>query len=127
MIRKVHFNLAVSAPMQDPPEGYLFVCPPENFRTGATSVRWPRCPAYWSLDPSGAERLNMEEATLLGFPAIELTTNIRAYSWDASAYIGLRQFHQAKGFDPESQDIARYCGHQLLQPLEMPFAHGEPE
>ncbi|KAJ7821205.1 hypothetical protein B0H14DRAFT_1335823 [Mycena olivaceomarginata] len=36
------------------PDGYLFVCPPENFRTGPDAFQWPGCPAYWSHDPAGA-------------------------------------------------------------------------
>jgi hypothetical protein len=47
--------------------------------------------------------------------------------WDASFYAGLRQFHQAKGFDPNSQDVARHLGHSLYQlaaEVDAPFAHG---
>ncbi|KAJ7111773.1 hypothetical protein C8R44DRAFT_882828 [Mycena epipterygia] len=50
--------------------------------------------------------------------------------WDASVYAGLRQFHRAKGFDPESQDVARLLGHPLFQissKFEPPFAHVEGE
>ncbi|KAJ7909718.1 hypothetical protein B0H13DRAFT_2490539 [Mycena leptocephala] len=82
-------------------------CPPQQFQVGPSSFRWPECPAYWSLDPSGVERLSIEDATTLRFPSILLSTGISGYSWDASVYTGLRQFHQAKGFDPDSQDVAR--------------------
>ncbi|KAJ7679410.1 hypothetical protein DFH06DRAFT_975168, partial [Mycena polygramma] len=110
------------------PLGYLFLCPTEHFRTGASSFRWPECPAYWSLDPSGMERLNTEEATRLGFPSIEFTTQLRFVYWEASVYAGLRQFHQAKGFDPDSQDVARHLGEPLYQLTGDvdPFAYGEP-
>ncbi|KAJ7917064.1 hypothetical protein B0H13DRAFT_1524924, partial [Mycena leptocephala] len=70
---------------------------------------------YWSLDPLGAERLSPGEATELGFPSIELDTAIFADSWDASVYAALRQFHRAKGFDPDSQDVARHLGYPLYQ------------
>jgi hypothetical protein len=40
---------------------------------------------------------------------------IRGQSWDPSVYAGLRKFHQAKDFDPESQDVARHLGHPLYQ------------
>ncbi|KAJ7476767.1 hypothetical protein FB451DRAFT_247299 [Mycena latifolia] len=50
------------------------------------------------------------------------------YSWDESFYSGLRQFHEAKGFDPYSQDVARHLGHQLFQlayGADSSFAHME--
>jgi hypothetical protein len=62
------------------PDGYLFVCPPENFRTGPDAFQWPGCPAYWSHDPSGAIRFSTEEATILGFPMIHIETVIHGLS-----------------------------------------------
>jgi hypothetical protein len=70
----------------------------------------------------------MEDATALGFPSISLSTNVYGRSWDASVYAGLRQFHQAKGFDPDSQDVARHLHHplwQLASDMDAPFAHGK--
>ncbi|KAJ6518081.1 hypothetical protein C8R47DRAFT_1062630 [Mycena vitilis] len=110
----------------DPRVGYFFLCPTADFITGPFSSRWPACPAYWSLDPSGIERLSTGEANRLGFPSIQLKTGMFLCSWDASVYAGLCQFHQAKGFDPHSQDVARHLGHplyQLTSDLEDPFAH----
>jgi hypothetical protein len=57
----------------------------------------------------------MEDAIRLGFPSISLSTNVYGKSWDASVYAGLREFHQAKGFNPDSQDIARHLGDALYQ------------
>ncbi|KAJ7022941.1 hypothetical protein C8F04DRAFT_921710, partial [Mycena alexandri] len=94
---------------------YLFLCPGKDFRTGQTSLKLPNCPAYWSLDPLGAEHLSTEQATQLGFPSFQLTMEFAGASWDASVYTGLRQFHQAKGFDPESQDVARHLGEPLFR------------
>ncbi|KAJ7721789.1 hypothetical protein B0H16DRAFT_1790311, partial [Mycena metata] len=94
-------------------QSYLFLCPTTDFKTGSSSFRWPECPAYWSLDPSGLDRLSTEEATQLGFPSFQLTTRVHRDSRDASVYAGLWQFHRAKGFDPESQDVARH----LREPL----------
>ncbi|KAJ6586077.1 hypothetical protein B0H19DRAFT_915425, partial [Mycena capillaripes] len=70
---------------------------------------------YWSLDPSGGVRLTTEEARRLGFPPIQYTTKVYLYSWDTSVYSGLRQFHQTKGFDPDSLDVARYLGYPYFQ------------
>ncbi|KAJ7614757.1 hypothetical protein B0H17DRAFT_909662, partial [Mycena rosella] len=98
------------------PPGYLFLCPARDFRSDdPTWFRHPDCPAYWSLDPTGVERLSAEEAADLGFPSFEFEMAVHVYSWDVSVYDGLRQFHEVKGFDPYSQDIAQHLGHQLFQ------------
>ncbi|KAJ6462852.1 hypothetical protein C8R45DRAFT_789425, partial [Mycena sanguinolenta] len=68
---------------------------------------------YWSLDPSGIDRLSPDDAIQLGFLTFELTAKAYRSYWDASVYEGLRQFHHAKGFDPYSQDVARHLGHPL--------------
>jgi hypothetical protein len=70
----------------------------------------------------------MEDATALGFPSITQSTKIWGLSWDASVYAGLRQFHEVKGFNPDSQDVARHLGKRLYQPApeaDGPFAHGK--
>ncbi|KAF7353245.1 MFS general substrate transporter [Mycena sanguinolenta] len=111
----------------DIPEGYLFVCPPQDFHTGtephANLYQWPACPAYWSLDPSGADRLSMEDARILGFPAIHIETRIWGYSWDHSVYEGLRRFHEGKEFDPYSREVARQLEYSLFEVLSnrVPF------
>ncbi|KAJ6518077.1 hypothetical protein C8R47DRAFT_5212 [Mycena vitilis] len=116
VVDEVYYSIGLhETGTKDLPIGYLFFCPSADFQIGPSSFRWPECPAYWSLDPSGIERLSTEEATRLGFPSIQLKTRICLCSWDASVYAGLRQFHQAKGFDPDSQDLARHLGHRLLE------------
>jgi hypothetical protein len=70
----------------------------------------------------------VEDATALAFPSISLSTKIDGWSWDGSVYAGLRQFHQAKGFDPDSQDIARHLEeplYNLAAETDVPFAHGK--
>ncbi|KAJ7036913.1 hypothetical protein C8F04DRAFT_457210 [Mycena alexandri] len=113
-VRLACFMVEISNPT-DPPAGFLFICPREDFRTGLTSFRWPNCPVYWSLDPEGVEVLSTEEAARLGFPSFQLTTKVHGKFWDASVYAGLRKFHQAKGFDPDSQDVALHLGHPLYR------------
>ncbi|KAJ7168912.1 hypothetical protein C8R46DRAFT_1092849 [Mycena filopes] len=59
---------------------------------------------------------------------MELRTQIEGLSWDANVYAGLRQFHEAKGFDPASQDVARHMGYPLYRvsgAMDAPFAHAE--
>ncbi|KAF7353194.1 hypothetical protein MSAN_01507100 [Mycena sanguinolenta] len=108
------------------PEGYLFICPPQDFCIEPHLYQWPPCPVYWSLDPSGAERLSTEDARILGFPAIHIETRIVGFSWDRSVYEGLRRFHEGKGCNPESQEVARQLGYPLYELLgdlssEVPF------
>ncbi|KAJ6464572.1 hypothetical protein C8R45DRAFT_1024428 [Mycena sanguinolenta] len=97
------------------PEGYLFVCPPGAFQTEENSFKWPDCPAYWSLDPSGAVPLSSEDAKTLGFPIIHIETNVGGYSWDGSVYEGIRRFHEGKGFNPDSQDVASDLDYPLFE------------
>ncbi|KAF7377082.1 hypothetical protein MSAN_00126800 [Mycena sanguinolenta] len=106
----IRFHLHVPRTTGDTPEGFLFLCPQEDFQTSRSSFSWPACPAYWSLDPSGVVRPSPEEATQLGFPTFEPTTKAAGCYWDTSVYEGLCQFHEAKGFDPYSQEIARHLG-----------------
>ncbi|KAJ7775423.1 hypothetical protein B0H16DRAFT_44509 [Mycena metata] len=52
--------------------------------------------------------------------------SVAGRSWDASDYAGLRQFHRAKGFDPDSQEVALHLGHRLFQlskDANSPIAH----
>lgn len=114
LLRKIHFEIQIPATTQNPPDGYLFVCPTTHFFIGPTLFRRPYCPAYWSLDPTGAELLP-EKVIHLGFPTIQFTTFCSGNTWDPSTYAGVRQFHEAKGFDPNSQDVALHLGWPLYR------------
>jgi hypothetical protein len=120
VLDSVAFELDISNNSVDPPNGFLFLCPPRDFQSGTTSLKWPDCSAYWSLHPSGAERLSMEDAVNLGFPHVELNMTIMDREWHFSncVYAGLRQFHEAKGFDPDTQDVARHLGQPLYRLLD---------
>ncbi|KAJ7679426.1 hypothetical protein DFH06DRAFT_1166597 [Mycena polygramma] len=115
IVNRIAFHVGVSWTPQNCLNGYLFLCPPTDLKTGPSSYRWPHCPAYWTQDPSGIDRLSPQEATRLGFPSIDLKTRVTLMSWDASVYAGLRQFHKGKGLDPDSQDVARHLGYPLYQ------------
>ncbi|KAJ6462921.1 hypothetical protein C8R45DRAFT_911857 [Mycena sanguinolenta] len=112
---RIEFELRICGTTEDFPPGFLFSCPREDFLTGLSSFRYPICTAYWSLDPSGVDRLSLEEATRLGFPSFDLSTSAAGCYWDASVYEGLHQFHEAKGFDPYSHDVARHLGLPIFQ------------
>ncbi|KAF7330664.1 hypothetical protein MSAN_02451700 [Mycena sanguinolenta] len=115
VVDDICFHLDISPSTEDPPLGFLFLCPPGDFQDGPSTFCWPACPAYWSFDPSGTTRLSLEEATRLGFPLLELTALVYECSWDARVYEGLRQFHQVIGFDPYSQDVARHLSYPLYR------------
>ncbi|KAJ7111702.1 hypothetical protein C8R44DRAFT_932932 [Mycena epipterygia] len=125
----IYYMLDMSERKDNLPSGYLFLCPLSDLQSDIPArFQHPDCPAYWSLDPSGVERLNMEEAEYLGFPRLNLTMAAQGWYWDDSVYHGLRQFYKGKGFDPYSQDVARELGHppyQLCCKLESPFAHAQ--
>ncbi|KAJ7046309.1 hypothetical protein C8F04DRAFT_1063920 [Mycena alexandri] len=126
LLEYVEFTMDIQRATEEPSTGYLFVCPASHFRIGPVSFKWPDCPAYWSFDSSGSERLSPDEATRLGFPSLKLATRVGPYSWDTSVYAGLRQFHTGKGFDPDSQDVARHLDYPLFQisnHAEDRFAH----
>ncbi|KAJ6538703.1 hypothetical protein DFH09DRAFT_1042106 [Mycena vulgaris] len=98
------------------PAGYLFLCPLRNFESETPAhFRLPECPAYWSLGPSGGERLSTEEAEELGFPHFDFTMHVYGDSWDELVYRGIHQFHEGKGYDPYSQDVARELGYPLYE------------
>ncbi|KAF7354331.1 hypothetical protein MVEN_01121500 [Mycena venus] len=126
LVDHVKFRLNVSATTENLPVGFLFLCPEHDFKIGPSLFTWPDCPAYWSLDPSGAERLSMDEATRLGFPHIECTAKVFGNFWETSVYTGLRQFYQGKGFDPDSQVVALHLKHPLFKlskEIDPPFAY----
>jgi hypothetical protein len=110
--------------------GYLFLCPLTELQAeDPTCFRIPDCIAYWSLDPSGVKRLSGEVAEDLGFPAIQVKRYALVRSWDASVHDGIRQFHEAKGFDPYTQEVAIELGCPLLQvscDQEVLLAHSKP-
>lgn len=113
-------QLEISAPTQNPPQGYLFVCPPRDLRTGELLV-------FWTFDPSGAKRLSTEEAEQFGFPSIESSTQIHGEVWDSSVYAGLRKFHEGKGFDPGSQWHLTGPLYRLSSETDIPFGHRKPK
>lgn len=50
-------------------------------------------------------------------------------SWENAVYAGLRQFHEAKGFDPYSREVALELGYPLFRVSCEPnavLAHSKP-
>ncbi|KAJ7649639.1 hypothetical protein FB45DRAFT_1049863 [Roridomyces roridus] len=105
--------MQLSGPVEDLPPGYVFLCPPAYQLTGNGRYQVPECPAYWSLDPSGAQRLTREEAARMGFPQFELDIKMGGFSWSEEDYAGIREFHVAKGYDPDSLHVAKDLRYRL--------------
>ncbi|KAJ6532578.1 hypothetical protein B0H19DRAFT_902576, partial [Mycena capillaripes] len=116
LLNHILCQLRLLGPMDNLPPGYLFLCPLTEIQSELPGhLRIPACAAYWSCDPSGAECLSAEEAKNAGFPDIEFNMWVLGSSWDDSVYTGIRQFHQAKGFDPYGQEVAIELGLPLYQ------------
>ncbi|KAJ7851349.1 hypothetical protein B0H13DRAFT_2360188 [Mycena leptocephala] len=112
----IQYYLNLLGPTDNLSFGYLFLCPLAELQAeDPTCFRIADCIAYWSLDPSGVNRLSQEMAEDLGFPAINFNIAVEVLSWDASVYDGICQFQKAKGFDPYSQEVALELGDSLLQ------------
>ncbi|KAJ7064450.1 hypothetical protein C8F01DRAFT_768315 [Mycena amicta] len=93
------------------PHGYLFFSP-----TGSRRLL-PKKPFqnFWSLDPQGREQLSWKEARKRGFPKLMIFNDFSTFQWDASVYEEIRAMHIAKGFNPDSQDVARHLGYPLFE------------
>ncbi|KAJ7104879.1 hypothetical protein C8R44DRAFT_886905 [Mycena epipterygia] len=116
LVHYVQYRLRLSGPLENLLEGYLFLCPLEDLRSNdGTWLVTTECPAYWSLNSSGGHRLCPEDASNLGFPSLEFTMQAEVSSWPENVYAALSRFHAGKGFDPNSQDIARHLGHPTLE------------
>ncbi|KAJ7806630.1 hypothetical protein B0H14DRAFT_3882295 [Mycena olivaceomarginata] len=127
-IDRVTDYIKVSGSKENIPSGYLFLCSFMDLRADASPIPFevPDWAAYWSLDPTGVRRLNTGEAERLGFPSLTFNREISGFSWDGNVYAGLRQYHEAKGFDPDTQELARHLGfplYKLFSGLDPPFSN----
>jgi hypothetical protein len=59
--------------------------------------------------------LGLQEARNLGLPDMEFRMEVLGTVWDASVYTGICEFHEAKGFDPCSQEVAISLGWPLFE------------
>ncbi|KAJ7229717.1 hypothetical protein C8J57DRAFT_190936 [Mycena rebaudengoi] len=119
LLREVMYGLDLEGgtrASRRPQNAYIFLCPEKELRRqDGTGFRYPPCPAYWSFDPTGVEKLSEEKARNLGFPTINLRMHIWAYTWSKGVYEGIRKFQQGKGFDSDSQDVAVQLGVPLYE------------
>ncbi|KAJ7174094.1 hypothetical protein C8R43DRAFT_635400 [Mycena crocata] len=85
----------------------------------------PDAAFYWSLDPQGLTRLTAEMAEEFCVPQVLFQCEVLGPAWTASDYALVRQFHIAKGFDPNSQDAAIRLGYPLVKTDAMPMQMGK--
>ncbi|KAJ7731635.1 hypothetical protein B0H16DRAFT_201488 [Mycena metata] len=117
LLHTIDFKIETYGAKQKPTEGFLFLCPEEDFQVEEDfqiKFRWPEFPAYWSRDPNGVERLSMDDATRLGFPPLEFKSRIQGSSFDSRVYDGLRQYQEEEQFDPDTPEYSiRMAGADL--------------
>ncbi|KAJ7832333.1 hypothetical protein B0H14DRAFT_1175011 [Mycena olivaceomarginata] len=127
-VYEIVYSVRCAYSPQTTSEGYLFLCPMDDLLSENGAFIVPKCFAYWSLDPEGNGRLTPDQASQLGFPAVQLERKVQYLRWDEQVYAGLSQFHAGKGFNPTSQDVARDIGFALYQLSHLPnveSAHGK--
>ncbi|KAK1230809.1 hypothetical protein PQX77_006081 [Marasmius sp. AFHP31] len=120
----------------DPPY-YLFVQPPPQLPdTTPDLVSWTQAPAeslyYWSVDPDGNSRMSKAHYMTLGLPCFRNFANQPHVGWKAEIYDLVRQWQEAKGFDPTTTVFARSMGYPIVEildqdghRLELCSKHGE--
>jgi hypothetical protein len=69
---------------------------------------------YWAFDPAGLHQLTHEIAEDIGLPTPEFTIAPYGFFWEEEETNLIHEFHAAKGFDPESQDVAIAMGYPLV-------------
>ncbi|KAK7063346.1 hypothetical protein R3P38DRAFT_3415111 [Favolaschia claudopus] len=70
--------------------------------------------AYWSFDPSGDDCLSPNEALNLALPQASLEIFVSHAFVDEALFKDLHTFHTMKGFNADSQEIAKHLGLPLL-------------
>ncbi|KAJ7116884.1 hypothetical protein C8R44DRAFT_791587 [Mycena epipterygia] len=102
---------------------YLFIFQPRTVCIDGypvVEIPRPREALYWSLDPHGSTRLTSEMAEELGVPHVFLESWVTGASWTQQQYDMLAEFHDTKGFNPFSPDIAITLGYPLVEERTTP-------
>ncbi|KAJ7818709.1 hypothetical protein B0H14DRAFT_1369514 [Mycena olivaceomarginata] len=96
---------------------YLFLFPPqvEILDSQLTVINPPDAEKYyWAFDPAGLDQLTHEMAEDIGLPTPKFTIVPYGLLLEEDVTNLIREFHAAKGFDPESQDVAIAMRYPLL-------------
>ncbi|KAK7063348.1 hypothetical protein R3P38DRAFT_2818264 [Favolaschia claudopus] len=92
-------------------EIFFFLPPARGFYTSdLTQCCFTTEEPYWSFDPSGNNRLSPNEALNLGLPQASLEIFVDQVFVDEALFKDLHTFHTMKGFNAESQEIAKHLG-----------------
>ncbi|KAJ7107502.1 hypothetical protein C8R44DRAFT_858004 [Mycena epipterygia] len=100
-----------------PVESHLFVCPLDlRCQAGRYNLALPESDHYyWALDSTGKTRLSQKESDDLGLPRLLFKLTPWATFWQPYHYNAIRDFHQAKGFDPDGLDVTHLLGLPVVQ------------
>ncbi|KAF7341495.1 hypothetical protein MVEN_01886900 [Mycena venus] len=69
---------------------------------------------YWAFDPAGLHQLTNEVAENIGLPTPEFSIELSGPTFAQYEDAMIREFHAAKGFDPDSQDATIAMGYPLV-------------
>ncbi|KAF8139249.1 hypothetical protein K438DRAFT_1996177 [Mycena galopus ATCC 62051] len=69
---------------------------------------------YWAFNPDGLDRLTHAVAEDIGLPTPRFSFHCTGKEWNARIDDQIREFHAAKGFDPDSGDAAVALGYPLV-------------
>ncbi|KAF8139264.1 hypothetical protein K438DRAFT_719693 [Mycena galopus ATCC 62051] len=105
--------------MTDAPSNkvYLFLASPQvEILDGHFTVAFPPETErhYWAFDPDGVNQLPHAEAEDIGLPTPRFLFDGFGMEWNERKEDQLREFHAAKGFNPDSQDAAIALGYPLV-------------
>ncbi|KAJ7089923.1 hypothetical protein C8R44DRAFT_861348 [Mycena epipterygia] len=99
-------------------ETHLFIAPLKvRHQAGRCSLALPESGLcyYWALDSGGKTQLSQKECDSLGLPRLQFKLIPWATFWQSYHYNAIRDFHQAKGFDPDGLDVTRLLGLPIVQ------------
>jgi hypothetical protein len=96
---------------------YLFLFSTEvDNSNGRLAIHLPTESAwyYWSLDPNGLDPIPEDVLDDLSLPEVHFLAMVFCRQWSREKYDAISDFHSAKGFDPDTQDIALKLGYPLV-------------
>ncbi|KAJ7649172.1 hypothetical protein B0H17DRAFT_1338774 [Mycena rosella] len=142
LVKDIEFSLSVWYPEDEyslddtfltnkfPGSLYLFACPLDVRQVGERGVI--QIPAsneafYWSLDPSGVEKLTGGQAEGFNLPSVSFAVRFWGYSWNQTKYDVLQRFYLDKGYNPASIDVAQELDYPLFEVHDQPLVVSSKE
>jgi hypothetical protein len=98
-------------------QAHIFLCPisvrHEGLRIG---LEFPESDYfYWSLDSAGNSRMTLAECDSIGLPRLGFRFLATTKFWHEYHYNAVREFSEARGFNPHSSEVARLLGLPLVE------------